>query len=205
MTISETHNLIKNRVKWRNDKTLPNFTLNNLNLAGENDRVFQSGHSAITLLNIKDSQPISDITNSDFNAYLENLRSDCVYQVLSDVFEKNYVDETIFQTNPEAFDQIIIYRMVINVSELIITASRSNRTKRFEDSFVGKLNYDVFREAPNKFAIRGANYNHTLGIATRYSFELESIRRRFGQSRNLLRTLTKGTVYELFGSRGSWN
>lgn len=205
MTILETHTALVERIKWRDDKTLEGFTLSTSNLAIGMDRVFQTGHSAITLENIRDCQPVLNISEPDFNEYLENLRSDCVRQVLNDVFEKDYVNDNIFLIHPTAFDDCIIYRMVIIVSELIMTASRSNRIKRFGDDFVGKLNYDVFREAPNKFAIRGANYNHTLGIATRYGFELESVRRRFGQSRNLLKTITKGQVHEPYGNKRFWN
>ncbi len=205
MKVLETHTALVNRIKWRDDKTVENFTLNVSNAAVGMDRVFQTGHSAITLENIRDCQPILNISEADFNLYLETLRSDCVRQVLNDVFEKDYVEDNIFTLYPTAFDDCIIYRMVIIVSELMMTASRSNRIKRFGDAFVGKLNYDVFREAPNKFAIRGANYNHTLGIATRYGFELESVRRRFGQTRNLLKTITKGQVYEPYGSRSFWN
>ena len=205
MTILETHTALVERIKWRDDKTVEGFTLSASNLATGMDRVFQTGHSAITLENIRDCQPILDISESDFNEYLETLRSDCVHQVLGDVFEKDYVDDNIFTLHPTAFNDAIIFRMVIMVSELIMTASRSNRIKRFGDAFIGKLNYDVFREAPNKFAIRGANYNHTLGIATRYGFELDSVRRRFGQSRNLLKTITKGQVHEPYGSRSLWD
>jgi len=200
MTLSETHTALETLVKWRDDKTLQGFVLTGTNLASSGDKVFQTGHSAITLQNIKDSQPVLNISDPDFNAYLVNLRSDCVRQVLGDVFEKDYVNDSIFDHYPNSFDDLIIKRMVINVSEMIMTATRSNRIKRMGDEFVGKLNYDVFREAPNKFAIRGANYNHTLGIATRYRFELESVQRRFGQTRNLLKTITKGSVHELYGN-----
>lgn len=194
MTISETHSAIVDRIKWRDDKTVENFNLTAPNLASATDRVFQSEHSAITLMNIRESQPVANIGSVDFNEYLENLRSDCVQQVLNDVFEKDYVDPDLLDQYPNSFDKAILLRMVINVAEMIMTSSRSNRTKRFSDDFVGKLNYDVFREAPNKFAIRGANYNHTMGISTRYGFELASCRRRFGNTRNMLKTITKGQV-----------
>lgn len=205
MTLLETHTALVERIKWRDDKTVTGFVLSAANLAVGMDKVFQTGHSAITLENIRDCQPILDISESDFNNYLKNLRSDCVMQVLGDVFEKDYVPDNIFTIHPTAFDDAIIMRMVINVSEMIMTASRTNRIKRIGNDFVGKLNYDVFRESPNKFAIRGANYNHTLGIATRYGFELESVRRRFGQSRNLLKTTTKGQVNEQYGNGCFWD
>lgn len=198
MTLSEAHTELIERVKWRNDKTIQGFTLDSGNEEETGKEVYQTGHSAITLLNIKESQPLLDISDSDFNEYLSNLNSDCARQVLMDVFEKDYVDDNLFKLYPTAFDKCLVLRMVIIVSEMIMTSSRSNRVARFNNDFVGKLNYDVFRESPNKFAIRGANYNHSLGVSTRYGFELESVRRRFGQTRNLLKTITKGSANEYY-------
>jgi hypothetical protein len=205
MTNSEAHIELVKRIGWRDDKTVEGFILSAENLLGESGRVFQSEHSAITLENIKECQPLKEILDVDFNLYLRNLRNDCIWQVLNDVFEKDYVNNQIFAKYPTSFDNCILLRMVINVSEMIMTSSRSNKIKRFGDEFVGKLNYDVFRDAPNKFAIRGANYNHTMGISTRYSFELQSCQRRFGNLRNLLKTITKGAVYEPFSRGCSWN
>ena len=108
-----------------------------------------------------------------------------------------YINEDILIAFPSAFDEAISLRMVITVSELILTSTRSNRVKRISDETAAKLNYDIFREAPNKFAIRGANYKHTLGIATRYGFALRSIQRRFGQQRNQLKTISKGQVVNI--------
>ncbi len=196
MTLAEAHTALVTRIGWRDDKTVSGFTLSTANSTADSGRVFQSEHSAITLENVRDCQPLKAISEGDFNSYLENLRSDCVWQVLNGVFEKDYIDPNIFAQYDTAFDDCILLRMVINVSELIMTSSRSNKIQRFNDAFVGKLNYDIFRDAPNKFAIRGANYNHSMGISTRYAFELESCQRRFGTVRNLLKTVTKGAANE---------
>jgi len=194
MTISEAHTVLVDRIKWRDDKTLKGFTLDAGNIALSTDKVYQSIHSAITLVNIREAQPLLDISDSDLNEYLTNLRSDCAQQVLADVFEKDYVNDNLFTLYPAAFDNCMMLRMVIIVSEAMMTTSRSNRKTRFSEEFVGKLHYDVFRDAPNKFAIRGANYNHALGASTRYRSELRSAQRRFGQDRNVLKTITKGPV-----------
>ena len=199
MTISETHTALVTRIGWRDDKTLPNFTLSTENLTADSNRVFQSEHTAITLQNIKECQPIVDSTTLDMNEYLGNLRSDCVQQVLNDVFEKDYVEDALLALYPAAFDNCILLRMVIVVSEMIMTSSRSNKIQRFNDDFVGKLNYDIYRDTVNKFA-NSTHYKYSLGISSRYGFELASCQRRFGTTRNVLKTITKGEAYESFNN-----
>lgn len=192
MTISEAKDILVKRIGWRDDKTVDGFVVSAANLYTDSGRFYQDEHSAITLVNIRNCQPISDISTDDFNTYLEGLKTQVAFQVLSNVFEKDTVNDVLFDLYPSAFDNAVSLRMVIVVSELMMTSTRYNVTERFTKDFVSKLNYDIFREAPNKFAIRGANYAHTLGIATRYGFEIKSVQRRFGSQRNRIRTITKG-------------
>lgn len=195
MTRSEAKDILLTRIGWDNDNTVTGFVLSTANATTDSGLFFQNEHSAITLENIRDCQPVKNISEDDFNEYLEKLRLQCVTQVLNDAFEKDYIDDDLFSLYPSGFDTLISLRMVIIVSELLITTTRSNKVERLTSALVGTLNYDVFRAAPNKFAIRGANYNHTLGIATRYNFELVSVRRRFGNTRNMLKTITKGQAF----------
>ena len=194
MTKSEAKDILVNRIGWRDDKTVEGFVLSTENITSESGRVFQSEHSAITLKNIKDSQPIKNISDADFNSYLEDIREQVVIQVLSDALERDFIDEKIFEYYPSSFDEAISLRMVIIVSELILTTTRFNVIARLGEDFVGKLNYDIYRDAPNKFAIRQANYKHSMGISTRYAFALNSLQRRFGDQRNRLKTITAGQV-----------
>ena len=195
MTRSEAKDILLTRIGWDNDNTVTGFVLSTANETTDSGLYFQNEHSAITLENIRDCQPVSGISEDDFNTYLEKLRLQCVTQVLNDAFERDNIDDDLFSLYPSGFDTLISLRMVIIVSELLITTTRSNKVERLTSALVGTLNYDVFRAAPNKFAIRGANYNHTLGIATRYGFELDSVRRRFGNTRNMLKTITKGQAF----------
>lgn len=204
MNLSETHSALVSRIGWRNDNTVPSFALSAENSTADSQRVFQSEHSAVTLENIRDCQPVKNISSADFNDYLENLRSDCVWQVLNDVFEKDYVDDDLLTLYPAAFDTCILLRMVINVSEMIMTSSRSNKVQRFTENFIGKLNYDIYRETVTKFANR-ARYKTSMGISSRYEEELVSVQRRFGNTRNMLKTITKGQAHEPFGERGFWD
>lgn len=194
MTLSEAKDILLTRIGWRDDKTVTGFTLNAANLQSDSGRVFQSEHSAITLANIRDTQPLVNISESDFNQYLEDIREQAVIQVLSDAFERDYLDEKILEYYTTSFDNAISLRMVIVVSELIMTSTRLNNIERFTKAFVGKLNYDIYRESPNKFAIREKTFTYSMGISTRYAFELYSIQRRFGDQRNRLKTITAGQV-----------
>lgn len=198
MTISEAKDILVERIGWRDDKTVDGFVVSTNNLTTNSGRYFQDEHSAITLKAIRDCQPITSISTDDFNSYLEQLKTQVAYQVLSAVFEKDSVNNSLFDLYPTAFDNAVSLRMVIVVSELMLTSTRYNVTERFTKDFVGKLNYDIFREAPNKFAIRGANYAHTMGIATRYGFEIASTQRRFGSQRNRIKTITKGEIFNEF-------
>lgn len=194
-TISEAKDILIDRLGWKDDKTVDGFVVNPTNLTTDSGRFYQDEHSAVTLNNIRESQPIIGIGVDDFNDYLTDMKRQVCYQVLSDVFEKNKINDSLFDLYPSGFDNLLSLRMVIVVSELILTSTRYNVTERYSKDFVGKLNYDIYREAPNKFAIRNVNYSHTMGIATRYDFELNSVRRRFGAQRNQLKTITKGEVY----------
>lgn len=206
ISISEAKDILIKRIGWRDDKTVEGFVVSPENLETNSGRFFQDEHSAITLSNIRDCQPLLNISTDDFNSYLENLKTQVAYQVLSNVFEKDKVSDRLFDLYPSAFDNAISLRMVIVVSELMMTTTRYNPTERFTKDFVGKLNYDIFREAPNKFAISAANYSHTLGIATRYGFEIKSVQRRFGSQRNRIRTITKGEVSnEFYDNIDRWN
>lgn len=204
MTLSEAHSALVSRIGWRNDNTVEDFNLSVENRTADSGRVFQGEHSAITLENIRDCQPVKKILSDDFNDYLENLRSDCVWQVLNDVFERDYVDDDLLKLYPTAFDSCILLRMVINVSEMIMTSSRSNKIQRFTEDFLGKLNYDIYRETVTKFANR-VNYKTSMGISSRYEYELVSCQRRFGNTRNMLKTITKGQAHEPSCKRGFWD
>lgn len=194
MNLSEAHSTLKTRIGWKDDGTVPSIVLSSQTIQSDSGVYFNMAHPAITLINIYETQPLSEISSDQFNAFLIEQRDEVVRQVLNDAFEKNYLDDNLLTKHPSGFDEAIRLKMVIRIAELIMTSIRSNRTQRFTREFASKLNYDIYRESPNKFAIRGANYKETMGAATRYAFELQSLQRRFGDLRNVLRTVTKGQV-----------
>lgn len=195
MIKQELKDILVTRIGWKDDKTVAGFTLDATNLQKDSDRVFQAEHSAVTLRNIRDCQPIVNISEADFNTYLTEKKEEVVLQVLSDALERDYVDDTLIERYPSAFDDAISLRMVIAISELIMSSTRSNKTERFGDKFVAKLNYDIYRESPNKFAIREKTFTFSMGISTRYGFAIDSLQRRFGDQRNRLKTITAGQAF----------
>lgn len=194
MTLAEAHSTLKTRIGWKDDGTLDDIVLSPTTTQTDSGAVFNTAHAAITIQNIYSVQPKKNITSQEFNDYLVELRDECVRQVLSDAFERNYLDGDVLTTYPTGFDEAIRLKMVIIVAEMIMTSIRSNRIERFNRDFASKLNYDLYRESPNKFAIRNANYEHSLGIATKYGKQIRSVQRRFGDLRNVLKTITKGQV-----------
>ena len=195
VTVSEAKEILVKRIGWKDDRTVSGFVVSEANALTNSGRYYQDEHAVVTLANIRDCQPLIGMDNDGFNEYLEQLKTQVAYQVLSDVFETDKINNRLFYLYPTAFDNLLRLRMVIVVSEIILTTTRFNITERYSKDFIGKLNYDIYREAPNKFAVRQINFVHTMGIATRYGFELQSVRRRFGAQRNQIKTITKGEVY----------
>lgn len=194
MNLQEAKDILINRIGWRDDKTVKDFVLSTENIISDSGRVFQSEHSAITLNNIRSFQPLIDISDDDFNDYLYNIKEQVVLQVLGDCFERDYLDDNVLKLYPTSFDDAISLRMVIVISEMIMTSTRTNLIERLGKNFMAKLNYDIYRESPNKFAVASLNYKFSMGISTRYGFALDSIQRRFGDQRNRIKTITAGQV-----------
>lgn len=195
MKISELKDILLTRVGWDDDKTVTGFVVSPDNSVSDSGTYFQGEHSAVTLQNIRETQPVVKISEDDFNDYLGKLKSQVASQVLSDTFEKDYVNDKLITLYPTAFDTLLRLRMVIVVGELIMTSTRSNRIERMTENFIGKLNYDIFRDTVQKFANQSTSYRYSMAVATRYEWELRSVQRRFGTQRNLVKTITKGESF----------
>lgn len=195
MTLSEARTELINRVGWRDDKTLPNFTLSAAASQSDSGYYFQDEHSALTLDNVKEAQPIARITDEDFNAHLVQLKNSAAKKVLDDCFDRDFLDDDFFTNYPSALDTVFTLRMVIDVVEMIMVSARQNDNQRFNIKWIGKLNYDLYRDTVQKFAVR-ALYKYSMGIATRYGVEVEAVQRRFGNHKPRIRSLTAGDSIE---------
>jgi|GEM_PF-4337530 len=189
MNLNDAITILVNRIGFEDDGTLDGVSLDSAVTDSDSGRFFQDEHSAVTLRNIQECQPKAAISDADFNAYLVKLKKKCVRKVLTDCLERDQVNEAILTAFPAIFDNAIITQMVILTSEIIMTSVRLNSIERLTDSFIRKLNYDIFRDSTN--SSKAAN-KYTLGLATRYGMQIESLQRRFGQQRNLLKTITAG-------------
>lgn len=184
---------IKNRIGWADDLTVGDFLVSAEAALAEGLRYFQDAHPAITISNIKATMPLKSATNDQINDYLVDFKRVVSQRVLSDVYDAGNIPQNVVSLYPDAFDRAILLMGVIRFSEIVFTSvNRSNVQERFSKDFIAKLHYDIFREAPNKFAVRDANYQHALGITTQYGTEIASLQRRFGKSRNVLDSATAG-------------
>lgn len=189
MKLNEVITILVDRIGFEDDGTVGSVSLDSSVLQSDSGRYFQDEHSAVTLQNIRDCQPKSSMTNQEFNDYLNKLKKRCARKVLVDAMERDEVNEDVLNAYPTIFDNALSMQMTILVSEIIITSVRVNKIERMTDSWIRKLNYDIFREVTN--ASKSVS-RYSLGIATRYGYEIRTVQRRFGQQRNLLKSITKG-------------
>ena len=181
---TEIKDILINRIGWRQEIKSP-ITVNATNLTTQSGRYFQDEHSAVSIHNIKDCQRVSNISDKEMNDYLGQLREQSIYQIISDVFSKTDINEDEINANITMFDQVILLRMVIIVSEIIITSSRSNKTQRFSDEFINKLHFDIIGSSNVRFAVTNRNYKYSMGITSRYGAEIFELKRFFGQNKKL--------------------
>lgn len=191
-THTEIKDIIVNSIGWKQELDCP-ITVDASNLTTDSGRYFQDEHSAVTIENIKECQRIKDITEADMNTVLSDMRTSAVYKVISDVFNRSDIDKQLINANPRLFDNAILLRMVLDVSELIITTTRSNRIQRFNNDFVNKLHFDIMGNSNTRFAVTNRNYKYTMGIASRYGATVWELQRFFGTNKGL-KSVTRGVV-----------
>ena len=194
-THTEIKDILLTRIGWRQEIDSP-ITVSATNLVTDSGRFFQDEHSAVTLENIRDCQRVVDISDKNLNLYLTQLREMAVFQVLSDVFNKKDIIEDEINANIRMFDQAILLRMVIIVSEIIITSSRSNKTQRFSNAFIDKLHFDIIGSSNVRFAVTNRNYKYSMGVTSRYGVEIFEVKRFFGQQK-MLKSITRGEAINI--------
>jgi hypothetical protein len=194
-THTEIKDILLTRIGWRQEIG-STIAVDATNLTTDSGRYFQDEHSAVTIENIKACQTVVAISEANLNAYLTQLREQAVYQVLSDVFNKKDLISDEINANIRMFDQLIMLRMVIIVSEIIITSSRSNKTQRFSDAFIDKLHFDIIGSSNVRFAVTNRNYKYSMGITSRYGVEVFEVKRFFGQQK-MLKSLTRGEAINI--------
>lgn len=127
--------VLRDRIGFGNkiNSSVPNISGFNLN--GASLRTFSNFHKLVTVDNIFFSLE-ETLNESDFNAYLTQLRLDAVKTILSKIFDetKEYdptVDYSEFiETRPEVFENSIGFFLACSVIEMMISSKRLNGHKR---------------------------------------------------------------------------
>lgn len=165
MTKSEAKDILNDRLDFRVSGATP--------VSG---RYFEGEHAIVLLENIRSSQEDIDITDGNFDAYLITLKNDLAYQVLSDVFDKDEIDDDLLDFYPALFDNLLSMRMAIKVINIIIAATRSNRIQSINEESVKMIYFDV---------------NGENGFLNRYDAELQRVKNRTGNQQKMT-TITTG-------------
>lgn len=177
MTLTELQTTLLNRIGWE-ETSGTGLTVTAANQTSDSGRFFQEGHHAITLSNIHETIEVIDADDTVFNEYLEKFRKRAVIQTVSDVFNRSTVDDTVV-SELSTFDNAIIYRLTINVCEMIIASVRSNRTERITKDFANKLFFDINGGNGNM------NFPNYIGIKDKYGKEIKNLKDQFNTGRSL--------------------
>lgn len=150
-------------------------------------RFYEDSHPIVTTSNIKSSQEVIDISDNDFNVFLNGFETGNVFKVLADCTDKDILRDDLLTEFPSLFDNAISYGMAIRTIELIISSVRSNRNKRINEETINKIHFDLNGNY-------GRNYNPKYpkqqGIASKYALEIERIQKFIGGQRKLVSVTT---------------
>ncbi len=169
MTKTEVKDILVGRLDFRVDSPV--------NASG---RYFEGEHSIITLDNIKNSQPEVNISESDFSDYLSRLKDDVVYQVLSDVFDRDEIKDEIIDFYPSLFDNSIAMQMHIKVINIILASNRSSLAEKIGKGAINRIFFDLKgNKGSDKFPIAD-------GIEHKYRSEIRRVKNKIGGQRKFL-------------------
>lgn len=83
------------RVGWR-QPTQPEYAiLTEPNTLTKSGRYFQNSHWAVTIENIKATQPDADISDADFNLLLEEIQTSSILRTMTDIFDSPEVVDCV--------------------------------------------------------------------------------------------------------------
>ncbi|HEY1044955.1 MAG TPA: hypothetical protein VGF79_00855 [Bacteroidia bacterium] len=80
---------------WRQPTLSGYDILTGNNLISKSGRYFDDFHTAVSIKNIKDTHEDADISNANFNAYLESLQKAAIVRILQGVFNKDIIIENL--------------------------------------------------------------------------------------------------------------
>lgn len=180
MTHVELRTLLMNRVGWK-QPTGSTYNLDSDNTETESGRYYQDEHAFVTLDNIFSTMEKVNADESEFNAYLKELRERAIILVISDVFKVTVIDENILTGRENIFDDCISKRMAIIVGETILTSTRSNRVERLTKDFMQQLFFELNGNADSASSRANPNFPTYIGLKSRYGACILGIKNLLGQ------------------------
>lgn len=152
------------------------------------NRFFEGEHSIVTLENVRECQPKQSITDTEFTAYLTQLKVDTIYQLLADVYVTDDVPDELLDFYPALFDNCISSLMTIRLIEMFITSSQSNRTQRITKTAAQQIHFDL---NGNYGKDSNPNFPRAMGIAHKYQEELRKLKNATGTQKMLVSITTR--------------
>lgn len=136
MYSQEAIDVLINRIGWSELSSGLPFGLSDANKTGESGKTFNFYQSLVLVDNIYAAVPKPSIDESDFNAFLSDIRKQSVLSSLTSILDKHRdYDPTkdysnILITRPQLFDDAIGYTVAQKMIEMFLTTSRKNFLER---------------------------------------------------------------------------
>ncbi|TDO68742.1 hypothetical protein EV143_1204 [Flavobacterium chryseum] len=169
MYSQEAIDALLNRIGWSELSSGLPFVLTPENLMAESGKKFNWYHSLILIDNIYAAVPEVEMSETNFNAYLSDIRKQAVLSVLTSILD-TYVDydpatdySTIIIERPTLFDDAIGLSVAIKMIELFISTTRSNFNERS-----AKMSYQAL-----KVELEGAKNDNGHFIAKGIVYKME--------------------------------
>lgn len=191
-TLNNIKILLKNRVGFRKPIDESFEALDDDNMNTDSGLIFQDAHALITIDVIKDIHPVIDLTDTQLNTHLKNLRESNVLEVLNDVYQgQSDIDQEIVTSNIAAFDKAIYLRMVLKIGEQILASKKYNDNSILSKENLTQLRLDL--NGSNDGANQNPNFPYHLGYTSRYRREVKFIKSIFNNNQSeMLKVQTLG-------------
>lgn len=169
MYSQEAIDVLTNRIGWSDLSSGLPFGLTTANKTATSGKKFNWYHSLVLVDNIFAAVPKPDMSDTDFNLYLKDIRDQSVLTVLTSILD-TYPDydpatdySNVIIDRPTLFDDSIGYSVAIKMIELYISTTRSNFNERSS-----KMSYQSL-----KVELEGAKNENGHFIAKGIVYKLE--------------------------------
>lgn len=169
MYSQEAIDVLINRIGWSDLSSGLPFGLTPENKTANSGKMFNWYHSLVLVDNIYASVPEIEMSEDNFNKYLDDIRKQAVLTVLTSILDthedydlvKDY--SNIITQRSAIFDDAIGYSVAVKMIELFISTTRSNSEERS-----AKMSYNAL-----KVELEGAKNDNGHFVAKGIIFKLE--------------------------------